>query len=904
MKKLAALLLGTVLSLGGRNAAAQEPVERIVHDDCYIDYWTEAPQLWCHIVVAAPDLSNRVLVAEGIDPSVSPDGSRIAFDGGPQRDDIVVLTLADGSLTNLTNDPARDASPAWSPDGSKIAFESDRAGGNELFVMNADGSAVTQLTHDVGFGGRPAWSPDGARILFTCQVATGNSDICSIAADGTDLVRLTDDPAFDFGAAFSADGSRIAFATTRYASSYGLVDIAIMNPDGSSVSRLGDGVYGVWPAWSEDGTRLALAAPAGACEQDGRLCYDTLHVVTADGADLGFGASGSNPSFARLVMTPRPFARFKATCVPLACTFDASPSWDLGATITSYTWDFGDGATASGATPSHTFASPGSYRVSVTVADETGATDTQTQVVEVAANVPPVASFTAACTDLTCVFDGGGSYDVDGGITSFQWDFGDGGTASSVGTSYYHAFASPGNFTVTLTVTDDLGAVGAQSRVIRVGNAPPVASFTATCSGFTCSFDATASADPDGTIAGYSWSFGDGAIGSGATATHAYGAGQYSVVLTVTDNGGATGATSHLVTAVNASPVASFTVSCSALACTFDGSASSDSDGTIVAYGWNFGDGTVAPGPTATHSYSAAGSFTVILTVTDNGGMSGTRIRVVSVDTPPVASFTASCVGLTCSFNASASSDPDGTVAGYSWAFGDGATGSGVSPSHAYATAANFTVTLTVTDNLGATGSQARVVTTTNTPPVGSFTASCIGLTCSFNASASSDADGTIAGYGWAFGDGTTGSGASPSHAYAAAGNFTVTLTVTDNGGASGTQTVTVSPTQAHVGDLDGRASSQGGTWTAAVTITVHTSSHGLAAGATVIGAWTGGATSSCTSDSSGQCLVSRPAIPGGTRSVTFTVTGVTHASMTYRAADNHDPDGDSNGTSITVNKH
>jgi PKD repeat protein len=119
------------------------------------------------------------------------------------------------------------------------------------------------------------------------------------------------------------------------------------------------------------------------------------------------------------------------------------------------------------------------------------------------------------------------------------------------------------------------------------------------------------------------------------------------------------------------------------------------------------------------HSYATAGEYTVTLTVTDNGGATGSTSRSVTVTAPPpvnqspVASFTSAATGLNVAFNASASSDPDGTVASYAWAFGDGSTGTGVSPSHSYATAGEYTVTLTVTDNGGATGSTSRSVTVT-----------------------------------------------------------------------------------------------------------------------------------------------------------------------------------------------
>ena len=166
----------------------------------------------------------------------------------------------------------------------------------------------------------------------------------------------------------------------------------------------------------------------------------------------------------------------------------------------------------------------------------------------------------------------------------------------------------------------------------------------------------------------------------------------------------------------------------------------------------------------------------------------------------PVASFTAAPGQLTASFDATASSDPDGTIAGYAWTFGDGGTGSGVNPTHPYSVGGNYTVTLTVTDNSGATASTSTAITVASAPPpnqapVASFTAAPGQLTASFNASASNDPDGTIAGYAWTFGDGGTGSGVNPTHPYAAGGNYTVGLTVTDNVGATATTSKNITVT-------------------------------------------------------------------------------------------------------------
>nr|WP_243746064.1 PKD domain-containing protein [Tahibacter aquaticus] len=164
---------------------------------------------------------------------------------------------------------------------------------------------------------------------------------------------------------------------------------------------------------------------------------------------------------------------------------------------------------------------------------------------------------------------------------------------------------------------------------------------------------------------------------------------------------------------------------------------------------------------------------------------------------PPVANFASSTSGLTASFTDS-STDSDGTIASRAWNFGDGGSSTATNPTRTYAAAGTYTVTLTVTDNGGATNTKTASVTvsgvSSNVPPVANFTSSTSGLVASFTDS-STDSDGTIASRAWNFGDGGTSTATNPSRTYAAAGTYTVTLTVTDNSGATNTKSgsVTVS---------------------------------------------------------------------------------------------------------------
>jgi PKD repeat protein len=151
---------------------------------------------------------------------------------------------------------------------------------------------------------------------------------------------------------------------------------------------------------------------------------------------------------------------------------------------------------------------------------------------------------------------------------------------------------------------------------------------------------------------------------------------------------------------------------------TLNGASSHDPDGSIVSASWAFGDGTTGSGLTVNHSYATAGTYTATLTVVDNRGASRADSAVVTVSNrPPTANAgpdAGALPNVSVGLNGSQSNDPDGSIVTYAWTFGDGMTGTGPTPAHAYAAPGTYVARLTVTDNNGAVASDEANVTVSN----------------------------------------------------------------------------------------------------------------------------------------------------------------------------------------------
>lgn len=221
-------------------------------------------------------------------------------------------------------------------------------------------------------------------------------------------------------------------------------------------------------------------------------------------------------------------------------------------------------------------------------------------------------------------------------------------TPSSQGSTYCDITGTPAGDEVYIVwdaygeIWCNMGETGPPPPPPPPPSGNPVASFvfspTSGSAPLTVTFDASASYDPDGSIVSYAWNFGDGGTGSGRVTSHTYTTmGTFTITLTVTDNEGKRGSTSRSLTIlkVNEPPIAEFSFSPTTgifpLSVTFDASASRDPDGSIVYYGWDFGDGRTATGRVVTHTYNTWGNFSVRLTIRDNNGATATKIRSIEV---------------------------------------------------------------------------------------------------------------------------------------------------------------------------------------------------------------------------------------------------------------------------------
>jgi PKD repeat protein len=414
-------------------------------------------------------------------------------------------------------------------------------------------------------------------------------------------------------------------------------------------------------------------------------------------------------------------------------------------------------------------------------------------------------------------FSSSGSYDNDGTIVSYYWNFGDGNSSTSANPT--HTYSSAGNYTVSLTVTDDGGKTGSDNADVTISAGAASYASLPYSTGFESGFDLNWSTQGNTSYSRIQ-----------ITSANTPHSGSYHLTMDVTTNGNYN--TNEAWMGLNLSGQTQVDLSFwwkdfSDETHSTDGVYFSDNGGASFVKvqdlnGQSYTNNTWTQFNldvdqlAASNGLSLSSTFVVKFQQYDNyaittDGMAFDDISVTgsSGNVAPVAEANGPYSGTedqAISFSSSGSSDSDGTITSYYWEFGDGGTSTSANPSHTYTSPGNYTAVLTVTDDGGLTDSDNASVTVNaaNVAPVaeanGPYNGTA-GQSVSFSSSGSSDSDGTITSYYWEFGDGATSTNANPSHTYASAGNFTATLTVTDDGGLTDSDNASVTIDPATGGD-------------------------------------------------------------------------------------------------------
>jgi len=255
---------------------------------------------------------------------------------------------------------------------------------------------------------------------------------------------------------------------------------------------------------------------------------------------------------------PVPVANFTVNATSGTTPLDVQFTDISTGNVTSYTWNFGDGSTSTDQNPTHTYNTPGTYTVTLTVNGPGGSTtETFTDYVKVEWPVP-VANFTVNATSGTAPLDVQFTDISTGNVTSYIWNFGDGSTSTDK--NIEHVYSVPGSYTVILTVTGP-GGVTSLSKYITVNYPAPIAGFTVNTTKGTAPLKVKFTDSSTGNVSGYLWDFGDGTTSTDQNPTHTYtNHGSYTVKLTVTNHGGSSTLTSLITVQSHVLPTATANV--------------------------------------------------------------------------------------------------------------------------------------------------------------------------------------------------------------------------------------------------------------------------------------------------------------------------------------------------------
>ncbi|MBW8687925.1 PKD domain-containing protein [Chitinophaga sp. B61] len=473
-------------------------------------------------------------------------------------------------------------------------------------------------------------------------------------------------------------------------------------------------------------------------------------------------------------------------CTPFEVTF-TDKSDPVNGTMATYTWDFGDGASGTGSSPVHTYNNAISPTVTLTVTNSNGCTASKTinNVVEAAA--PLIAGFTLSdkflCTapgSLTVTNTTTGP-----GNLTYQWDFGDGGTATGANPAP-HSYKTRGVYNVKLTVTSDKGCTATRtSEDINVANFNTDFVMPAgICENASVIFNAANTPS-----ANYvTWSVDKGYINGANESATFYPSEPGTVKVTMTAEYDKCRETVTKDYVVKPAPRADFTTDQEAI-CDVPATVKlSNLSQNATSWSWDFGNGQTSTQQNPSATYNSLGNYTIRLTATNASGCTSNIERYVRVVKPEVqisASHYTGCVEITPTFEASVTTDDP--IATYEWDFGDGSPKStAATPSHKYTKDGVYPVTLNYVTTNGCKGTAMlnrnydgiRVYK----KPKPDFSSPQAPQVCGNNWVTFNGISDVGEGWAWDFGDHSYGYGQNAEHSYRDPGTYTVALTVSNHG--------------------------------------------------------------------------------------------------------------------------
>lgn len=472
-----------------------------------------------------------------------------------------------------------------------------------------------------------------------------------------------------------------------------------------------------------------------------------------------------------------------AGCPPFTTSFTNSITWNAPGSGT-YTWDFGNGATATTANPTYTYQSPGYYSPTLIATSSVGCSSFATYNNYIHVFTPPVANYSAVPPAL-CHLPGTVTFtNTSTGTMPFSsvWDFGD-GSGTATGSPVAHAYTTAGSYTINLIVTDAKGCKdtlnvpgGMNATQLTADFAGP----SSACVGALTQFNQASTP----LAAHYYWSFGDGGTATGLAVNHVYTtAGTYDIRMIADNNGCSDTIIKHIT--INPKPAIAFTFS-PANPCPAPVTIQFNNTTTGAnSYTWSFGDGGSSTQASPIYTYNQDGFYNVKLVATTAAGCSDSLTKPAYVKIYPflmqiTADKTGGCIPVTIHFSPSSTTYPY-PITSYFWDFGDGTSSSQMTATHTYSLYGTYHATLTVTTANGCTQVMTQDIHA-GTPPTANFDAmpltTCTNQLVQFNDSSSSD----VTDWQWNFGDGGSSTTKNASHAYTLPGTYNVTLSVFNNG--------------------------------------------------------------------------------------------------------------------------